>query len=235
MTQPTQPPPVLRFHEIGGDRPVEVRPRRLVVAGYTGADRAAVDAHIAELAALGVAPPATVPAFYDLDPRLLTQDSRVRVAGPLCTGEVEPVLVRGPEGWLLTVGSDLTDRDLERADVAASKGACAKPVGRTALALGDDPAVLSGPAWEDIAASSLIDGALYQKGDLASLRPPHDVLARLADAVGDGGGGLVVFGGTLPLIDGEFRAGGSWELRLDLPGGAVLAHHHQILFPGSSS
>ena len=39
------------------DGPREIEIARLVIAGWTARDRAAVDHHIAELAALGVPPP----------------------------------------------------------------------------------------------------------------------------------------------------------------------------------
>ena len=52
----------------GGDR-IAVEPTGLIMAGWTGRDRAAVDHHIAELAALGVAGPSCVPTFYRLSPQ----------------------------------------------------------------------------------------------------------------------------------------------------------------------
>ncbi|MEO9527100.1 MAG: DUF2848 family protein, partial [Roseibium sp.] len=39
-------------------------PDRLIVAGWTGRDRAAVDHHIEELAAIGVPTPSSVPLYY---------------------------------------------------------------------------------------------------------------------------------------------------------------------------
>ena len=36
----------------------------LVIAGWTGRDRAAVDHHVRELAAIGVKPPATIPCVF---------------------------------------------------------------------------------------------------------------------------------------------------------------------------
>lgn len=45
----------------------------LIAAGWTGRDRVAVEQHIAELAAIGVGRPSTVPCFYRLGANLLTQ------------------------------------------------------------------------------------------------------------------------------------------------------------------
>src|SRR3954454_6515463 len=100
----------------------------LVVAGYTGRD---------ELAAIGVPPPDSVPAFYELDASLATQERQVPVAGSNTSGEVEPVLVRSSGRLYLTVGSNHPGRDIERSSVADSKAACPKPLSTTLVALGE--------------------------------------------------------------------------------------------------
>ena len=47
-------------------------PRRLIIAGWTGRDAAALEAHIVELEVLGIARPKAVPMFYRVDAALLT-------------------------------------------------------------------------------------------------------------------------------------------------------------------
>ncbi|GAB3854438.1 DUF2848 domain-containing protein [Nocardioides maradonensis] len=185
---------------------------RLVVAGYTGSDEAAVRHHIDELAAIGVPAPASVPAYYPMPDDRLTTAGTITVAGDYTSGEVEPVLIRTAGHFWLGVGSDHTDRDLERTDIGDSKAACPKPIGRTAIRLGTDPAA---PEWERIRIRSWVDGDLYQDGTLAALRPLADTLTRCPDP---GDGDLVLFGGTVPLIDGTFRAGTDWRMTLEAPG-----------------
>jgi hypothetical protein len=63
--------------------------RDLIVAGWTGRDRAAVDRHIKELAELGVKPPARTPIFYRVATSLLTTSDAVDVNCRDSTGEVE--------------------------------------------------------------------------------------------------------------------------------------------------
>jgi Protein of unknown function (DUF2848) len=197
----------------------------LVVAGYTGRDEGSVRKHIDELAAIGVPPPESVPAFYPLDAALATQAPEVTVAGRNTSGEVEPVLIRAGGRLYLGVGSDHTDRDIERDSVAASKAACPKPVAAQVVALpvdGDGTVTLD---WDTIAARCTVDGAVYQQGTLDALRVPTDVLALLdTSGGGPGEGDLVMFCGTLPLIDGEFVAGREWTLSLTLPDGTVVGH-----------
>lgn len=216
--------PPLRLKITGSPRTLTITPSRLIVAGYTGRDEAAVAAHIAELARIGVPPPPTVPAFYDLDPGLLTTDPVVSVDGPATSGEVEPVIIRDRGRYYLAIGSDHTDRELERADIATSKAACPKPLGVSVLPLPDDLAEFD---WDVVLASSETDGQPYQHGALAAMRRPAGLLAQLATAVPDADGDLVLFCGTLPLLTGQFVAGDAWKLRLVLGDGTVLAHAYE--------
>ncbi|WP_037075921.1 DUF2848 family protein [Pseudonocardia spinosispora] len=207
----------------GTGETLDIRPARLIVAGYTGRDQEAVAEHIAELAAIGVPPPETVPAFYDLDPSLVSTDAVVRVDGAGTSGEVEPVVIRHGGRYFLGVGSDHTDRELERSSVAESKAACPKPLGATVVPL--DPGTVD---WDSIGAGSTVDGETYQHGTLSALRTPTDVLGRLAEALPDTEGDLVLFGGTLPLLTGRFVHGSAWSLRLQLPDGTTLTHDYLV-------
>jgi hypothetical protein len=190
----------------------------LVIAGYTGRDEASVKKHIDELAAIGIAPPQTVPAFYELPASLATQQQHITVPGPNTSGEVEPVLVRAAGRLYLTVGSDHTDRDIERDSVARSKAACAKPLALTAIEVAE-------PDWDAISASSTVDGVGYQQGMLSALRVPTEVLA-LRD--GPAQHDLVLFCGTLPLLNGQFVAGTDWKLSLTMPDGTELTHAYSV-------
>ncbi|MFC7343909.1 DUF2848 family protein [Saccharopolyspora griseoalba] len=195
-------------------QPVHVAPSRLVVAGYTGRDQDAVRHHIEELAAIGVPEPDSIPAFYELDTDLLTVGEDVEVTGEQTSGEVEPVLIRSDGRYYLTVGSDHTDRALERHDIKASKGACPKPLADTVIDLGAQPASLP---WDEITATCWLDDELYQNGTLAQLLPITQVLATW-ESQGASGVPLVLFGGTMPLLDGGFRFGRKWRMRLEIPG-----------------
>jgi 4-hydroxyphenylacetate 3-monooxygenase len=131
--------------------------------------------------------------------------------------------VRAAGVWHLAVGSDHTDRELEAVDVRDSKAACPKPVSGQAIRLDVHPEAGGlDKAWDAIGVASWIDGDPYQGGTLSALRLPSDLVARAtAEApVGD----LVVFCGTVPLLDGSFRyggtfaasmSGGDWTLTLE--------------------
>lgn len=195
----------------------------LLVIGYAGRNQVAVQHHIDELASIGIAPPPHVPMVYDLAYDLVTSRSLVSVPSARTSGEVEPVLVRAGGVWHLALGSDHTDRELEAEDIRTSKAVCPKPVSRTAMRLDGDPAAGElDAAWDAIRLTSTIDGVAYQQGALAALRVPSDLIARAIAS--NHAGDLVIFCGTVPLLDGAFRygasfsatmGGGDWSLSLD--------------------
>lgn len=194
------------------------------VAGYTGRDRAAVQHHIDELAAIGVAPPPEVPMFYPMDAELVSTAEAFDDRPTLTSGEVEPLYIRHRGRWYFGVASDHTDRDLETEDILRSKLACPKPVGGQVVPIDD----LGTFELDALDARSSVDGADYQAGSLAGLRQPADVIGRLLERHDLGDGDLVVLGGTLPLLDGTFTAGAEWRLEIDLPDGTRLAHTYTM-------
>jgi 4-hydroxyphenylacetate 3-monooxygenase len=190
----------------------------LIIAGYTGSDVEHVQAHITELAAIGVPPPPEVPMVYPVDWSLLTTAPSITVAGDGTSGEVEPVFVRHAGAWYLGVGSDHTDRDLERDSVHESKKACPKPVAADVIALGVDPAAGDfDEAWRASGLISTVDGVEYQRGGLSAIRAPSDLLPRVLMTVGQDED-LVVFCGTVPVIGGQLRPGRHFGCRLTVPG-----------------
>lgn len=208
----------------GSEDRLTIEPEWLIVAGYTAKDEASVRAHIAELADIGVPPPASVPAFYDLDPVLLTTDAVVEVGGGKTSGEVEPVVIRHGGHYFLGVGSDHTDRDLERDDIAGSKAACPKPFGNVVADAGTD---LSEVDWDRLLADSAVDGRLYQQGSISALRHPAELLERMTAAIDvPDTGDLALYCGTLPLLSRDFVYGSHWRVQLELPG-LTLSHAYE--------
>lgn len=189
---------------------------RLVVAGWTGRDREAVDHHIEELAAIGVPRPSTVPLFYEVSPGLATQADEIVVLGAETSGEVEPFVLCAEGSLWLGIGSDHTDRWLEATSVAHSKQACAKVVGRRLW-----PFDAVADRLDDIALTTRIDGGtLYQEGTLAKIRPLSALLE--ASPLREGEAMLC---GTLPAI-GRVRAAGTYAMTMrDAELGEIELHY----------
>lgn len=217
--------------EIAGGPPLAVVPRRLVIAGWTGRDVAAIEHHIEELERLGVRRPSTVPLYYRAARSLLTQDAEVEMLGGASSGEAEPVLLRHGGRWWLTLGSDHTDREVEGYAVDVSKQLCAKPVARQAWAWDD----VAGHADELQLRSFIHEGGdwvAYQAGPLARMRPLMSLAQGLpADvAVEDG---LLMFCGTLGAIaraDGvAIRPAARMRLVLEDPvRGRTITHDYGV-------
>lgn len=177
-----------------GEREVEVAIDTLIVAGWTGRDRAAVERHIAELAELGVPRPSSVPVFYRVPAARLTTTARIQSTAA-SSGEVEPVLLRHDGRLWVGVGSDHTDRDVETYGVAVAKQLCEKPIAREFWPYED---LVGG--WDQLVISSWIDDdTQYQDGSLAGLMHPDQLLAIASPPLADG---TLMFCGTLAAIGG---------------------------------
>jgi hypothetical protein len=184
----------------------------LVIAGWTGRNVEALEAHIKELEAIGVKRPKSVPIFYRVARSLLTTGPAIEVMADKSSGEVEFVLYALQDGLWLGVGSDHTDRKAETMGIALSKQLCAKPVGRDAWLL-DDVA----PHWDQLQlrAFATIDGrrVTYQEGTLAGMRTPTDLIARYGKALAPN---TLMFCGTLAAIGG-IRPASRFEVELTDP------------------
>ncbi|MFM1989394.1 MAG: hypothetical protein RJA99_2351 [Pseudomonadota bacterium] len=212
-------------------RSLTIEPRRLVVAGWTGRDPAAIEHHIAELEAIGVPRPSSVPLYYRVGANLLTQDATVEVLGGDSSGEAEPVLFFADGEWWLSVGSDHTDRRVETYSVAVSKQMCPKPVATAAWRWADvadrqDGLVLGSRILED---GQWVD---YQSGTLAAIRPLQSLRDGFYAREGGEDGRFMTCGtlGALPNARGEgVRPAARMELRLHDPVlGRSIVHRYAV-------
>jgi hypothetical protein len=148
----------------------------VIVAGYTGRDRAAVMHHIAELAEIGIPPPTSVPFYWRFPPWLGMQLDTMIVTGAETSGETELCLIVDGDELFVTLASDHTDRAAEAIDIGMSKAICPKVIGREAW-----PVAAVDGRWGELVLRSWITEngveVLYQDGSCSSLVPPLDLLA----------------------------------------------------------
>jgi hypothetical protein len=205
----------------------------LVIAGWTGRDTAAVEEHIAELAAIGVARPTSTPCFYRASASLLTQGPSIQVLGRESSGEAECIMLAADNELWVGVGSDHTDRKVEAYDVTVSKQMCPKPVGAELWRHAD----VAGH-WDELILRSYasLDGErrLYQEGAIAALLPPTELIERFrgGEALAQG---TLMFGGTVPVI-GDVGGADIFEVEIyDPRGDTSLSHIYEIhALPGTS-
>ena len=211
---------------VGGTfRRIEIE--NLVIAGWTGRDKAAVEHHIAELAAIGVRRPRAVPSFYRLGANLLTTAREVDVVGGDSSGEVEFVLISASDRLYVGVGSDHTDRKVETYGVTVSKQMCPKPLGAELWSLDEVE-----DHWDRLLLRSRVtrggERILYQEGAVSRMLEPRDLLARFPDSPGRLPPGTAMFCGTL-AVRGEISGGERFEIELHDPArNRSLRHEYTI-------
>lgn len=190
---------------LNGDRyPLPVRPERLVNAGWTGRDAAAVQAHIDELEEEGVSPPDTVPALYPKPRHALTSSTSVQVLSEHTSGEVEFVLLPGSDDTYVTVGSDHTDREREAESVLLSKAVCPNVIGDTFWKLSDIR-----DHWDDLILRSRTgppdEHSRYQEAPVSEILPPDKLLELFDERTADPRRGTALFSGSIGTLSGELR------------------------------
>lgn len=206
----------------GGSTDADLAVDSLIIAGWTGRDPDKVEHHIQELEAIGVARPASIPAFYRVGANLVTTADRVDVLGATSSGEVEFMLLATHDGLLVGVGSDHTDRELEASSVARSKQICPKPVSRRLWRLADvqdhwDALVLSAYATNGVTRRR------YQSGSVAGMLAPDRLLRKFGPS-GRLPTGTAMLCGTLP-VEGDIAPADRFEVELHDPVlGRTLRH-----------
>ena len=208
-----------------GRVPLTFAPTKLVIAGWTGRDTAALEAHIKELEDVGVARPKSVPVFYRVSNALLTTSSDVQMVGREASGEAEAVLWKQGGRLFVGVGSDHTDRALETVGITLSKQLCAKPISSVVWPWDE----VAGH-WDDIALRSTLPrtGETYQDGSVGALRRPDELLALYESRHGSAEDGTVMFCGTVPAIGGiRFAEEFAIEL-VDPVLGRSLRHDYRV-------
>jgi hypothetical protein len=201
--------------------------KTLVIAGWTGRNVEALEAHIKELEELGVKRPKSVPIFFRLAASLLTGGEGIEVVGGHSSGEVEYVLYALEDGLWVGVGSDHTDRKLETMSIVLSKQVCAKPVGPQ-LWRYDEVA----PHWDRLVLRSFVhvgkERKLYQEGPVTTMRSPEELI-RLHTGGKALPSGTAMFCGTL-AVHGGVAPADAFEMELEDPVlGRKLTYSYKVL------
>jgi hypothetical protein len=198
----------------GGRSELEFPVARILDAGFTGKNREGAMKHVEELKAHGVAAPDRIPAYFAVTRELVTTDDEIEVLGDDTSGEVEVVFLFKGDDTYIGVGSDHTDRELEKDSIPKSKVICPKVVSREVWKLADVE-----PHWERLKLQSWIDvdgqRTLYQEGSLADFLTIGDFLDGVRSVVKDGAlDGMVLYMGTMPSLGGELLFSPTFEGRL---------------------
>ena len=197
-----------------GGKDISCSINQLVIAGWTGRNKEAVEHHIEELEKLGVARPRTVPCFYRGGENLLSTSSSFQVVGNDSSGEVEYVLFSLQDGLYVGLGSDHTDRKVEAYGVTVSKQMCPKPVSAEIWKFADLE-----DHWDSLMTRSWVTRngkrELYQEGSVSRMLSPKDLIERYTGSK-NLPVGTAMFCGTHSVI-GEIGGGDLFEMELEDP------------------
>ncbi|MBX3651058.1 MAG: DUF2848 domain-containing protein [Burkholderiales bacterium] len=187
----------------------------LVIAGWTGRNADAIEKHIAELEAIGVKRPRNVPCFYLLGANLLSTDIHLDAVGENSSGEAEFVLISTNTGLLVGLGSDHTDREVEKYKVTVSKQMCPKPIGNTLWTFEEVR-----PHWDRLILRSWVTrGGVkkrYQEGTVAGMLTPEELIKQHYGKSKSLPIGTCIFCGTLP-VHGKIEGGERFDMELEDP------------------
>jgi len=188
--------------------------RKMVNGGFTGRDLGEVQKHIDELRKCGVTASQEIPAFYPMLPDRITTSERIKVLPDSKTsGEVEYVLLLDGDNIYVTVGSDHTDRELEKHSIPMSKqiyfNVIAPKVWRYEDVKGH---------WDDLILRAWVEEngqrQLYQEGKLGKIIRPEELIEKVQSRVTGDLRGIVIYSGTLPTIGGGLCFSSRFEMEL---------------------
>jgi hypothetical protein len=209
-----------------GSRQTRIPVRRMLNLGSATRDVTAAIAHQDEVAHGGIHIAFDIPAprIYPIGTHALSTASEVEVHGTESSGEVEIVLVL-TDRLYVGVGSDHTDRALERTSIVWSKQTCANILAPTLW-----PWDAVAAEWDRFRLRAWVDGRLYQDvGTDQFLRPDYMLRIIAERAPGVPQQDLVVFGGTFVSLDKRLGFGARWDFSLEDPAsGRAIRHGYDV-------
>jgi len=160
------------------------------------------------------------PRMYPIGVPAVGTDDVVEVHTEETSGEVEIVLIMADRLYV-GVGSDHTDRALERASIPWSKQACTN-----VLAPEIWPFDELAQDWDRCILRSWVDGRLYQQVGVDAFLRPEDILTIVADrAPGFPKTNAMIFCGTIVSVDKRLGFGRRWDFEIEDPTGNRRIRH----------
>jgi hypothetical protein len=218
----------LAIHARTGTAHLSFAVQRLYLGGWAGRSRQDVQHHIDELVKLGVPAPTEVPILMPMPRHLITTGSWIEVRDGATSGEVEYVLLFDGEQLWVTVGSDHTDRAMERVDIAKSKQLYPNVIARAAWPydeVRDHWDALELTCWVEV--EGRID--LYQQDRLAALRSADTWLETMRERQLLAPGS-VLFSGSVATLHGNLVYGDAYRFSLtDQVLGRTLEQSYRVV------
>jgi hypothetical protein len=175
-------------------------------------------------AGIGIAFDIPAPRVYPISPHNVVTDGEVCVHNAETSGEVEIVLLNDDGELLVGVGSDHTDRALERTSIVWSKQAYPNVVARRFWPFRDVR-----DHWDELVVESWVDGRQYQRVGVATFLHPDDMMAALQRRVPALPARFMLFSGTYVSVDKALGFGGRWRIAMSDPTRGRCLDHTYVL------
>jgi hypothetical protein len=183
-------------------------------------------AHQEEVAKVGVGIAFDIPAprVYPISPHNLVTDGEVFIHNAETSGEVEIVILHDGGELFIGVGSDHTDRQLERTSIVWSKQAYPNVLAPRLWPIAD-----LRDHWDDLVLRSWVDGRSYQDVGVNIFMHPDEMLAKLADRIPDLPAHYILYSGTYVSVDKSLGFGSEWRIELADPTlGRAIGHSYRL-------
>lgn len=200
-----------------GAREVYFKVHNIINAAFSSRSSEFLMKHVEELQKEGIHIPVQAPFLFPIPQHLLITSPSIQVCGQTTSGEVEYVLLLTGKNVFVSVGSDHTDRRIEKMNLEMSKQVCPKVISRQVWDYYDlkerwDSLILRSWVYKDN------HGVLYQEAPLGSLLPPEKLIELVKQSSSYKSlDGMVIFSGTIPLLTGEIIYGDRFVACLEDP------------------
>jgi len=212
----------------GEQKEVDFEVNKLVNAGRSGRDAEAVKKHMEELRKSGINVGHEFPIFWPKTPDRVTTSIKFEVLPKtVSSGEVEFVLLVDKDTIYVGVGSDHTDRGVQKTNLVAAKEIYYNVLSPKVWIYEEVKEY-----WDELVMRSWVkeDGKrqLYQEGKLVEILKPEKILEEVKLRVGNNLNGLIVFSGTFPTLSGKLSYSSYFEVELrDDRAGRMIHHIYQ--------
>ncbi|MFC1798243.1 DUF2848 family protein [Thermodesulfobacteriota bacterium] len=189
--------------------------KKFLNMGRTARDPRQIQKHLDELKKAGIASALTgIPLYFPKLPDRITSDDTIQVLPDSKTcGEVEYVILIDKDDMYVTVGSDHSDRELEKQSISYAKHICRNVIAPKVWHYEDVK-----KDWDDIVLRAWVEKGvkrkLYQEGKLASMLKPEEIVEKVKKHVAGDLQGMVIFAGTPPILDGELCFHSYFEMEI---------------------